>query len=90
MEIVDSISGSETDSKSLMEKWQRVVLERPDLEVDANINSSGDDLDVDLDDENKGKKFMERPPLAHSTKNQFQTKVKKLLFKESQKKKSNQ
>ena len=53
VEIVNSISGSEPNSKSLTEKWQRVVVERSHLEVDANINSSENDLDIDLDDENK-------------------------------------
>ena len=48
IEILESISSGEPDSAVLPDSRQPVHVEQPELEIDTNVNSSEDDLDVDI------------------------------------------
>ena len=64
--IVGTISGDERVNS--MSNSVGHYVEKPDLEINTSVNSSDDDLDLDIIQTHRGTLGGKKPPAAHSTK----------------------
>ena len=87
IEIIDSMSGEEPHRVESKDKCHTVSVEKPKLEINTSVNSSDDDLDLDITDIQKDAQGKEKPPLAHSTKIQSAGQSRKIVIQRRQKEK---